>query len=179
MTKSLGQDEGGSVVVEFAIVAPIVLIVLAGVVDIGSALLLKRSVEARMTAAASFALLQPAPGDGQAAEALAERLVGLLAGSASETARVIVNNAAQAASTGSTVSVAAGPGDAAMCYCPTLVQGGLVWGPAVNCASTCAGRESAGKFVQIHVTARYISIFPRHLFFEGDMVETRSVLRLQ
>jgi Flp pilus assembly protein TadG len=179
MIGKLRRNESGSIAVEFALIAPVLMFMLAGVIDIGSATYVKLSLDARVTATAEYALLQPAPGDQEAAENLAGRLVGLMQGDASDTAEVIVNNAASATWTGSTVTTAARPGDAAMCYCPTLQGGDVAWGQQVDCGTLCTSGDSAGQFVQISATTRHFAIFPGYAFIDGGRVETRSVLRLQ
>ena len=173
------RDERGSVAVEFAMLAPLLLLILAGVIDMGSAASVRLSLDARVTAAADYALLQPAPGDSQAAMVLAAQLVSLLQGNSSETAEVVVNNAARAQWTGTSAPVTALSGDAAMCYCPTLVGGQLDWGPGMACGAPCASGESAGQFVQVSATAQHSSLFPIHAFIDGDTVHARTVLRLQ
>lgn len=174
-----GRDERGSIAVEFALIAPVLMFMLAGVIDIGGATFAKLSLDSRVTATAEFALLQPAPGDQEAAETLAGKLVELMQGDASDTAEVVVNNAASAAWTGSSVTTAAQPGDATMCYCPTLQGGDVAWGQPMDCGALCASGDSAGQFVQVFATTRHFAIFPGYAFIDGDRVETRSVLRLQ
>lgn len=179
LIRSAKRDQRGSIAVEFALVAPILVFVLAGVIDIGSATYARLSLDARVTAAAEYALLQTAPDDQDSADELAGKLVGLLQGGASDTAEVVVNNAASARWTGSAVTTSTGPGDAASCYCPTLVQGDVAWGTAADCGTPCADGGSAGQYLQLSATTRHVSIFPGYMFFEGDSVATRTVVRLQ
>lgn len=178
LIRRLRRDKGGSVAVEFALVAPVLVFVLAGVIDIGSATYARLSLDARVTAAATYALLQPAPNNQDSADDLARNLVGLLQGDASDTAEVIVNNAASATWTGTAVTTSPGPGDVGMCYCPTLVQGDLAWGAAAECGTICADGGSAGQFVQLSATTRHVAIFPGYAFIDGETVATRTVLRL-
>ncbi|GGD28465.1 hypothetical protein GCM10011358_10740 [Sinisalibacter lacisalsi] len=178
MIRKLRRCESGSIAVEFALVAPVLIFILAGVVDIGGATYAKLSLDARVTATAEYALLQPAPADQAAAEALAVKLIELLQGGADDTAEVIVNNAASATWTGSAVTTASRPGDAEMCYCPTLQGGDVTWGQAMECTTPCASGESAGQFVQVSATTRHITIFPGYAFIDGDRIETRTVLRV-
>ncbi|MGI3212472.1 TadE/TadG family type IV pilus assembly protein [Roseovarius tibetensis] len=172
------HDERGSIAVEFALVAPVLLVIIAAVIDIGSAAYGKLSLDARVTAAAEYALGQSAPPDQTAAE-LAEKLVALLQGGASQTAEVNVNNAALARWTGSAISVDPLSGDGASCYCPTRDAGEISWGPAVGCATTCTTGESAGQFVRLSADARHVSLFPGYAFIEGETVKASTVLRLQ
>lgn len=175
--KLLG-DTRGSIAVEFALVAPVLMIVLAGVIDIGSAAYTRLSLQSRVTTAGEDALMRADQGnDGDMA--VAERLIGLLQGRASETAEVVVNNAARATWDGSSVTTQSLSGDAMACYCPTRPNGQIEWGSSVACDTSCsASGDSAGRFVQISATADHVSIFPGYAFIDGDMVRARAVLRL-
>ncbi|WP_093120441.1 TadE/TadG family type IV pilus assembly protein [Salinihabitans flavidus] len=177
--RKLQRNESGSVAVEFALVAPILMFVLAGVIDIGSATYAKLSLDARLTAVAEYALNQPAPGDQEAAAAMAEKLVTLMQGGATDTAEVVVNNGASATWDGSTSSVTLLSGDAALCYCPVRSESGIEWGGAESCGTPCASGDSSGQFVQISATTRHVTIFPGYAFIEGDSVKTQTMLRLQ
>lgn len=160
--RKLRKDETGSIAVEFALVAPVLLLIVAGVIDIGSATSVKLSLDARVTTTAEYALLQSAPGDREAAEALAGKLAGLLQGDSSVTATVDVNNAARAEWTGETVTVATGPGKPENCYCPTFSGTKIEWGHPVGCGLDCASGDSAGQFVQVSATAQHVPIFLGH-----------------
>lgn len=179
MIRSMRHDERGSIAVEFALVAPVLLVILAAVIDIGSAAYGKLSLDARVTAAAEYALGQSGPSDQAAANALAETLVALLQGGTSQNAEVVVNNATLARWTGSAISVDPLSGDATSCYCPTRDAGEISWGPAVGCATTCTTGESAGQFVRLSADARHVSLFPGYAFIEGETVKASTVLRLQ
>ena len=177
--RPLKLDQGGSVAVEFALVAPILLFALAGVIDIGSAVYARLSLDAQVTAAADYALLQPGPEDQQNAENLATSLVQMLQGDASGTAEVIVNNVARAERTGSAVTTSSLPGDAGMCYCPSLSDGNMAWGASVGCGTSCATGDIAGQFLHISASTRHVTIFPGYAFIDGGMVNARAVVRMQ
>lgn len=177
--QALRADRRGSIAVEFALVAPVLLFILAGVVDIGSAAYARLSLDSRLTAAAEYALFQPAPTDRDDAEKLAGTLAGMLRGTETDTAEVVVNNAASAQWDGENVTTSSDPGETGKCYCPSPGQGGIAWGAAVDCANTCPTGESAGKFVQFSATARLVTLFRGYGFIDGETVETRTVLRLQ
>ncbi|MEI4260269.1 TadE/TadG family type IV pilus assembly protein [Roseovarius sp. D0-M9] len=178
-TRRLVRGESGSVAVEFALIAPILLFILAGIIDIGSATFGKLELDARLTAAAEYALLQPAPGDNEAAEQMAERLVTLMQSGAMDTAEVVVNNGARANLDGTSTTVTPLSGDAAACYCAVPSQEGIVWGAATSCGTPCGAGDTAGQFVQISATARHVAIFPGYAFIQDDTVSARAVLRLQ
>lgn len=174
---TLLRDSRGSIAVEFALVAPVLMVVLAGVIDIGSAAYARHALHARVTMAADYALLQPAPADQDAASTLAGSLVGLLPRSASDSVEVVVNNAVSAAWNGTAVTTSPGPGNATNCYCPTLSSGDIAWGAVAGCDAPCGSGDSAGKFVRISARSNHVSIFPGYAFI-GDTVGASAVLRL-
>lgn len=174
----LRRDARGSIAVEFALVAPVLMIVLAGVIDIGSAAYARLSLDARITTAADYGVMQPAPADQDAANAMADRLVGLLSDGAAETVEVNVNNAARATWANGSLSTSAGPGAPAACYCPTVSGGSMSWGAATGCTASCPSGDTAGPFVRISAESRHVSIFPEYGFVDGDTVSARAILRL-
>lgn len=154
----LRGNQCGSIAVEFALVAPVLMVVLAGVIDIGSAAYVRHSLDTRVTAAAEYALMEPELKDQVDADDLAERLVALVRPDASETVEVVVNSA---------------------CHCPTRSNGQIDLGMSLSCGTSCgASGETAGQFVQISATARHVSIFPGYAFSDGDTVGASAVLRL-
>lgn len=174
--KKLLDDTRGSIAVEFALVAPVLMIVLAGVIDVGSAAYARLSLQSRVTTASEYALMRA---DQDNAGDMAETLIGLLQGRASETAKVVVNNAASATWDGSSVTTQSLSSDAMACYCPTRSNGQIEWGSSVACDTSCsASGDSAGRFVQISATADHVSIFPGYAFIDGDVVGASAVLRL-
>ncbi|MEI4233533.1 TadE/TadG family type IV pilus assembly protein [Roseovarius sp. D22-M7] len=175
---ALLRDARGSIAVEFALVAPVLMVVLAGVIDIGSAAHARLSLQARVTAATEYALLQPAPPDQPAAADMAQRLVGLLQGGGTTGAEAVVNNAASAAWSEGAVTPSAGPGAATACYCPALSGGAVDWGSPVVCDTPCAAGGTAGPFVRIAAQARHVSLFPAYGFVAGDTLQASAVLRL-
>lgn len=176
----LRRDTRGSIAVEFALVAPVLMVVLAGVIDIGSATYARLSLDARVTAAAEYALMQSAPADQAAADAMAEKLIGLLSDGNPQSVEVNVNNAARRTWADGAVQTASAPGAAAACYCPTRASDGTItWGGAKNdCDSLCYSGDTAGPFVQISAATKHVSIFPGYGFTDGDTVSARTILRL-
>lgn len=168
----------GSVAVEFAMIAPVFLLTLAGIVDIGSAMTTKLSQNARITAAADYALLQSAPGDAAEARTLAQRLAGLVREDGAQRGRVVVNNAASAEWDGGLVSTSTGPGNASAFYCPALTDQGYSWGASVASGTKCAAGGTAGQFIEISASLEHVAIFPIHSFMDGNRITARSLVRL-
>ena len=174
---ALRGDQRGSIAVEFALVAPVLMVVLAGVIDIGSAAYVRHSLDTRVTAAAEYALMRDKLTFQGDADKLATELLGLLQGGASETVEVAVNNTARVkwSESGSTTST--GPGDADAHYCIGS-DGEIAWNLAVDDDKSCTSGEVAGQFVRISATARHVSIFTGYAFSDEGTVGASAVLRL-
>lgn len=174
----LRGDQRGSIAVEFALVAPVLMVVLAGVIDIGSAAYVRHSLDTRVTAAAEYALMSGKLKTLRDVDELATDLLRLLQGGASETVEVAVNNAARIEWTGSSSTTTLGPGDADAHYC-IASDGEIAWINAVDEDTPCGtSGEAAGQFVRISATARHVSIFPGYAFSDEDTVGASAVLRL-
>ena len=80
MIRMLSGDARGSIAVEFALVAPVLMIVLAGVIDIGSAAYVKHSLNTRVTTATEYALIQSVLKENDDPKKLEGKLVSLVQG---------------------------------------------------------------------------------------------------
>jgi len=177
MIRKLRGDTRGSIAVEFALVAPVLMIVLAGVIDIGSAAYAKLSLQSRVTTAGEYALMRPVPESQDEFEDLAEKVMGLLQGGALETANVVVNNAVSVEWDGSSSTEPSGTADAEAYYCIGS-DGEIAWDLEVERNTSCPSGGVAGQYVQIYATAGHVSIFPGYAFSDGDTVSARAILRL-
>lgn len=177
LTVRLLREQGGAVAIEFAVMATLLMLILAAVVDIGSAGIISLRLNSEATAAADYVLLQPSPQDDEAATALATVLAELLRSGGTTDVEVDVNNAAVAHWAGGSVSAAAG-GDTSACYCPETTRGALNWGSPVACNAPCGTGDTAGQFVGIRLGARYVPLFSGFGFLDNNTVEVRTMIRL-
>jgi Flp pilus assembly protein TadG len=147
---------------EMALVAPMMLLLLAGVVDFGRAYYEEIMLSNGVAAAGQYALLNASSINATGATSLASTLGGIVAnanGTNWANATVTVNDGATAVvSNGSTTSSGTAA-NANSCWCPTGSAGSWSWGTAATCGSSCSGGTLAGKFVAISGTRSFTAIF--------------------
>jgi len=178
MISKFGCNQDGNIAIEFALLAPVLLLIVAAVVDIGSAGILSQRLNVKANAAADYILLQAAPEDKDAATTLATSLVGLLQTGGNAIAEVDINNAVAARWADESLTTSTGGGDLTRCYCPSSSQGTVAWGPPVDCDTICTAGETAGQFVNISLGTPYIPLFPAFGFWDNDTVEVSAMIRL-
>lgn len=140
------RADDGVAAVEFALLATVFLIFLAGVVDVGSFIYTTAQLDAAVNAGAQYA-------ENNAA------LVASNAASLSSDIAGVVDNTNGTGWATSTVNVN-NSNDATGCYCPIGSPGSWSWGSSVTCQSACGGGGVAGQFVTITATRNFTSLFP-------------------
>ena len=166
---------------ELALISPMLMILLAGIIDFGRAYREEIELSSAVAAAAQYALLNAANINSTSAAALAATLSGIVAnanGAAWAGATVTVNDGASSA-------VAGGSDDRRAARRPTRTAAGVR--PAypgagsgvrpLTCGTACAGgRTLAGKFVTIAGTRSFTAIFTRSYGLIGDITLHQSTI---
>jgi hypothetical protein len=159
--------------VEFALIAPIFGVILAGAIDIGGALFTQFGLNAAVSAGANYAMVNGSSTTSTAAGSLAMTIGDIVAGSQGSnwaTATVVVNN-------GPTNSGGGSASNADSCFCPTGTSAAsIAWGGALTCGSACSGGGVAGKFVAIQASRTYAPFFPVYDFISGTQQITASMV---
>jgi Flp pilus assembly protein TadG len=180
----LSHETTGVSAVEFALISPILLLILAGTVDIGGSLKAKFELSTAVSAGSNYALLNGANVSSTGGSALANNIVAVTAsglGGNSGNVQVVINNGASTSLNAST-SVTTQTGTAAnadQCYCPTNSSGSLTWGSPVTCGSICSGGGIAGKFVTISASKPYSPLFGGLGVVQGGNITVQSVVQPQ
>ena len=180
--KQFGRQEAGTSAVEFALVGPIYMLLLVGLIELSMAMYNKFALNGAVSAAANFALVnasQVALTSGSPdATTLAQNLALIVAdGHASNWANATINvNNGPIATLTSGVVTMTGTSANASCYCPTGSGANIVWGSAMTCGATCAGGGIAGKFVSIVATSQYASVFGSSGFMPSQAFTTSTVV---
>jgi len=180
----LSRETTGVSAVEFALVTPVLLIILAGTVDIGGSLKAKFELSAAVSAGSNYALLNGANVSSAGGGALANNILAITASGLSGNGgsiQVVINNGASVllnAST-STTTQAGTASNADKCYCPTASGGTLTWGAAVTCGNICSGGGMAGKFVTISASKPYSPLFGGLGVVQGGNITVQSVAQPQ
>jgi Flp pilus assembly pilin Flp len=177
-----GRERSGASALEFAMLAPVFIVILAGVVDVGTLLHTKYRLNAAIAAGSNFALVNGQDISEDDGADLALNIAKVLAGEqpmSSSNSMIIVNNMTQLQVTGGIASSASMPGDGDACYCPSRVNGVLTWGSELSCGSACGGGGVAGKFVQIEISRPYTPMFGGYGLTDAGQVTVSAVVQGQ
>ena len=176
-----GLHERGTSAVEFALVAPIYMLLFVGVNDFSMAMYNKFALNGSVSAAANYTILNASQVGSANGATLAQNLA-LIVGSAHAanwaSATITVNDGPVATLSGGVVTTSGSSSAANSCYCPTPSGSDVSWGSAMTCGATCSGGGIAGKFVSIVATTTYNSLFgatgviPTQTFTSSTVVET-------
>jgi Flp pilus assembly protein TadG len=153
----LRADTSGVAALEFAFIAAVFLVILAGTVDVGLLIYTEEQVDAAVIAGAQYAA--------DVSSANGSTLATAIAG---------VANGPTATANGGTAPTGSGTAsNADDFYCPT--PGSWSWGSSVAQGSSCAGRGIGGKFVTITAGRSFTSLFPTFGLVQSGTI-SRNVL---
>lgn len=175
------NSERGASAIEFALIAPIVLVLLAAVVDFGLLLQNRSSMEAATSSAMSYALAK-----GQ--DLKADNAVSYVATVAEIASRqlggdvevdITLNRTLVALKTGAGLTQSGSGGAANLCYCPTRRGAAIDWGNSVACTATCPAGGLAGRFLAIKVVRPYQTLFFDYGIASDGTVTVETLAGLQ
>jgi Flp pilus assembly protein TadG len=175
-------DNRASAAVEFAIIAPVLGLILAGAVDLGGVVFVKFRIENAVSAGANYALVNAAKISSANGSGLASTISAVVASSGSastDTNTVVVNNGPSASYANDATVPAGTAANADSCYCPTLTAGTVVWGSAMTCASACTGGGFAGKFISISATRHYTPFFSSYGIVDDGTITVKVMVQAQ
>ena len=184
MLRRLLRRRDGTAAVEMALISPMMLILLAGIIDFGRAYRDEIELSSAVAAAAQYALINAASINSAGAASLAGTLSGIVAnsnGAGWAGVTVTVNAGATNAIVGGTATASGTAANANSCWCPTGSSGTWNWGSAVGCGTGCAGGGGtlAGKFVTITGTRAFTSIFTGYGLIGNITLHQSSVVQAQ
>jgi Flp pilus assembly protein TadG len=168
--------------VELALVAPMMLILLAGIIDFARVYDQELELSTAVAAAAEYALINAANINSASAATLAATLSGIVAnsnGAAWAGATVTVNDGATSAVANGTTTSSGTATNANSCWCPTGNSTTWAWGAAVTCGSACAGGTLAGKFVSISGTRSFTAIFGNYGLIGNTTLHQSTMVQAQ
>ena len=151
------NDQTGTAAVEFAILAPMFLIILAGIVNIGLALNWKIAAEARVSALSNFAIVSNLDfTDEQSALDFLDQAKSLFSqspiqpySSEHENLTINVNNSIELKIAGGQASTNNSGSTLDECYCPTYSSSIVIWGNQFDCTEACPNGHTAAHYIEI------------------------------
>ncbi|WP_244571272.1 TadE/TadG family type IV pilus assembly protein [Mesorhizobium carmichaelinearum] len=179
----LRHQKTGVSAVEFALVSPVLLLILAGTVDIGGALKAKFELSSAVSAGSNYALLNGDKVNSSGGSTLAGNIATVVTSGLSGNGgsiQVVINNGASLAYN-ATTSAATQTGTAAnadLCYCPGS-SGAVAWSTPVTCGSICSAGGIAGKFVTITASKPYTPIFGGFGIVSNGNITIQAVVQPQ
>jgi len=172
----------GVAALEFALVAPVMLVVLSAAVDIANEVIAQSQLTAAVSAATNYAILNVAS-VGTANEATMASNIATIVSSSNASnwanASVLVNNGSTETITGGSASAGGSTSGASNCYCPTGSGSSITWGSAVVCGSACSGGGYAGKFVYISGSYSFSPILPTNSFPTSGTLTSYAMVQVQ
>jgi Flp pilus assembly protein TadG len=172
----------GTAAVELALLAPLLLILLAGIIDFARVYDQELKLSSGVAAAAEYALINAANINSSNATSLAATLSGIVAnsnGAAWAGATVTVNNGATSAVSNGTASSSGTAANANSYWCPTGSSAAWSWGSAAPQGSACAGGTLAGKFVTISGTRSFTAIFGNYGLISNTTLHQSTIVQAQ
>jgi Flp pilus assembly protein TadG len=180
--RSLFRRRDGTAAVELALISPMLMILLAGIIDFGRAYREEIELSSAVAAASQYALLNVASINSTNAAGLAATLSGIVAdtnGAAWAGATVTVNDGATNAIASGVTTTGGTAANADSCWCPTGASAAWNWGSAATCGSTCAGGTLAGKFVTIAGTRQFTAIFTAYGLIGNITLHQSTIVQAQ
>jgi Flp pilus assembly protein TadG len=177
-------DRSGVAAVEFALIAPTVMLVLVGLIDIGGMLYTRFQLDASLNAGANYAMVNATSVNSTSGASLANTLAGVVSSGQSSNwanSSITVNGGPTASASGGVVTPGGAASDADSCYCPTGTASSTVaWGGAQACGTTCAGGGYAGKFVLLSASVSYSPIFSGYgMVSQAGTITSSSLVQVQ
>jgi Flp pilus assembly protein TadG len=179
---SLHRDDRGVAAVEFALVAPILMLILAGAVDLGGVLYAKFQLDCAVNAATNYAMSNAASVNSTSGASLASTMAALVAnaeGSASANTSITINSGPTASVTGSTTTTGGTAGNANACYCPSGSSASVTWGSSATCGAACSSGGYAGKWVVVQASVNYTPIFSNYGIVSSGQITSSAITRVQ
>ena len=172
----------GTAAVEMALISPVLMILLAGIIDFGRAYREEIALSSAVAAASQYALLNVASINSTNAAGLATTLSGIVAntnGAAWAGATVTVNGGATTAIAGGVPTASGTAANSDSCWCPTGTTAAWTWGSAATCGSACPGGTLAGKFVTIAGTRQFTAIFTAYGLIGNITLHQSTIVQAQ
>lgn len=161
------RSQDGVSAIEFAILSPLLLLILAAVIDLGTLVYTRMQIESAVSAATAYAFANAEnvsqANAGTLGNGMAKMLTARLG--ADITAVVEINNGSRHTYGSGQIVHSGSASYADQCYCLTSSGSALTWA-ANTCGITCSGGGTAGRFVTISVRKPY-----QPLFFDYGMTQ--------
>jgi Flp pilus assembly pilin Flp len=158
------KNEDGVSAIEFAILAPIFVLILIAIIEFGSAILIRLELNSRISSIANFLTISGLNISNETA--FENALIGLLDRNTAPFIREInldVNNSVLVQSVAGAVNISGTGESISSCYCPSINDSGFTWGSGTPCNSQCSSGALSGRYIRVSMDGRQFSLFGRFL----------------
>ena len=175
--RAFRRDRRGVAAIEFAIIAPILCLVLAAMLDFGLLLFVRFGLNENVSASTNYAIVNAAKVNSTDGAGLASNLAAIIP--ATVDATVVVNNGPQVSRASQVASASGTAANANSCYCPTVSGSTITWGSAATCGSACTGNGFAGKFVSVRASTNYSALLGSYGIVQNGTVSVDALVQVQ
>jgi len=178
---AVGADSGIAAV-EFAILVPVMLILLMGGTDLGQMLYAYYRLDQAVAAGAEYAALNATSVNSTSGAALASSIATVVEsanGTAWANDTIVVNNGPTVTMTGGAAGSSGTASNADSYYCLTGSPGSWSWGTAHSTQVSCGATGTAGKFVTVTATYSYHPVLKIYSFITDSTLSQSSAVETQ
>lgn len=178
----------GTAAVELALISPLLMLMLAGLVDFGRVYHDKIELASVVAAAGQYALLNASSVTSGNGATMAASLSGIVANTNTNTnddgspwagASVTVNAGPTSTVASATKTSGGTAANANSCWCPTGGTDNWNWGSAATCGTACASGTRAGKFVTISGSRAFSAIFGNYGLISNTTLRQSTIVQTQ
>ncbi|WP_417307461.1 TadE/TadG family type IV pilus assembly protein [Devosia sp.] len=169
--------ESGASAVEFALLVPVMLLILVAILDFGSNILMRLSLTQSLSSATNYALVSSDDVSASGGEALAGRIGSLVP--VDKDVQISINNGPSYTRSSGVASTGGVTNNADKCWCPTGTAETLNWGSATSCGAACPDGSPAGKYVVITTSQVYTPIFLTYGVVSPGPVVLRAMVQVK
>ena len=179
--RSMAADSRGIAAVEFAMVAPIMCLLLAGGIDLGGVLYAQFQLNNAVAAGAAYAQLNPSQANSTSGATLAQNVATVVETQSSTDDAIVVNNGPTSTITKGSQAPSGTAANADSCYCPTGSASAPTWGSAVTCGTACPGSNTgyAGKFIAISASTTYTPLFSSYGIVTNGTISASTIVQVK
>ena len=167
----------GSPAIEFAIIAPILCLLLVAIVDFGLVFYIRLSLNQSVSASANFAMVNAANVSSGSGAALAGSLAAIIP--TGNDATIVVNNGPALRRIGGVVTLSGTAASADLSYCPTVTANVVSWGSPVVRGAACPAGGFGGSFVAVSASDTYAPMFGDYGFVANGTILVRAIVQVR
>lgn len=174
--RTLLPASGGASAIEFALLAPILALTFAAILDFGLVVYIRLSLNQAVSASSNFAMVNADDVSTKGA-ALANSLAAIVPNGTDVT--IVVNNGPTVQRVAGVVTSSGSQAAASACYCPRLDGSNVAWGEQMSCGAACAAGGSAGQYVVVTAAEAHSPMFNSYGIVQNGMISVRSIVQVR